>query len=295
VVVGDGGASVESAPVLLTVSNPAAPGRLVNIATRGLVVAGEALTPGFVLRGDGRASLLVRAVGPTLLRFGLGGTLADPRLELAAPGGSAFAANDNWSEGDEALARAISSAGAFALDTPARDAALLASLDTAISRAYTVRVSGPGATDSGLALAEVYDLSPPEAPVRLANLSTRGFVGTGSNALVAGFVIGGSGPLHLLIRAVGPGLRGFGVEDFLADPQFVVTPSGGTAPIAANDNWGGTATLVAAAAAVGAFPLAADSADAAGLLRLPPGAYTVTVTGAAGGTGNALVEIYDVP
>lgn len=131
--------------------------------------------------------------------------------------------------------------------------------------------------------------------MQIVNVSTRGFVGTGANALVPGFVIGGSGPLQLLIRAVGPGLAPFGVTGLLADPQLTVTPLGKDTPVATNDNWGGTATLTAAFAAAGAFALPLDSKDAAALLRLPPGAYTVTVAGVGGTTGTALVEIYEVP
>ena len=87
----------------------------------------------------------------------------------------------------------------------------------------------------------------------------------------------------------------FGVGDVLADPQLVVTPLGQTAPLAGNDNWGGTPVLASAFAATGAFPLEATSKDAALLIRLPPGAYTVTVSGSGNTTGTALVEIYDVP
>jgi hypothetical protein len=131
--------------------------------------------------------------------------------------------------------------------------------------------------------------------VQLANVSTRGFVGTGANALVPGFVIGGGGPLQLLIRAVGPGLAPFGVTGVLADPQITVVSQGGGTSIAANDNWGGDTTLRSAFAAAGAFGLALDSRDAAVLVRLPPGGYTVVVSGVGNTTGTALVEIYDVP
>lgn len=294
VTVGSGGSALESAFALLTVSNPASPGRLINVATRGLVPAGEALTPGFVLRGTGAKQLVVRGVGPTLLRFGLGGSLGDPRFELAPLGGAVLLANDDWSAAGP-LAAASAAVGAFPLDPLSRDAAALTSVNSNGSGAYTVRVTGATPTDSGIALAEIYDADPTTSPVQLANVSTRGFVGTGANILVPGFVIGGGGPLQLLIRAVGPGLAPFGVGGLLADPQIVITPLGGSVPVAGNDNWGGSPELAAAFAAAGAFALPPDSRDAAVLVRLPPGAYTVTVSGVANATGTALVEVYDVP
>ena len=62
-----------------------------------------------------------------------------------------------------------------------------------------------------------------------------------------------------------------------------------------NDNWGGGSSLAAAFTQVGAFALAPDSRDAALLVTLEPGNYTVQVSGAGGTTGVALVEVYEVP
>ncbi len=158
---------------------------------------------------------------------------------------------------------------------------------------YTVVVaSGGTAIESAAAILTV---ATPGVEGRLINVSTRGFVGSGAEALVPGFVIGGAGPRQLLIRAVGPGLAPFGVTGLLNDPQLSVAPLGRAAPVAANDNWGGAPGLIAAFAAVGAFGLPAGSGDAAVVVWLPPGAYTVTVSGVGGATGVALVEIYDMP
>ena len=296
VVVSSGGSAIESPAAILTVATPGVEGRIINVATRGLVQSGEALTPGFVLRGAGPKQLLVRGVGPTLLGFGLGGTLADPRFELAPLGATALLTNDDWSAAGGTLAAASAAVGAFPLDPLSKDAAAMTTLNpTGLATGYTVRITGPNAAASGLALAEIYDADPLTSPVQIINVSTRGFVGVGANALVPGFVIGGAGPKQLLIRAVGPGLAPFGVTGLLVDPQLAVIPLGRTATVAANDNWGGTPELIAAFAAVGAFGLPTGSGDAAVLVRLPPGAYTVTVSGVAGTTGTALVEIYDVP
>jgi hypothetical protein len=294
VVTSAGGAAIESARGILTVAAAGTSGRIVNVSTRGFVPAGGALTPGFVLRGAGVKPLLVRGVGPTLLRFGLGGSLADPRLEILPLGGTTpVLANDNWSGADAALGASTTTTGAFALETGSRDAATLAALDTAAGSGYTVRVFAADAAAAGLALAEIYDPDTSESGPRLVNVSTRGFVGTGVNSLVPGFVIRG-GPKLVLVRAIGPGLAPFGVTGVLADPQLALIPLGQDAPLAANDNWSGDAELAAAFAAAGAFALPADSKDAAVLIRLPPGGYTVNVSGTGGGTGTALIEVYDL-
>lgn len=135
----------------------------------------------------------------------------------------------------------------------------------------------------------------------LFNLSTRAQVGTDANVMIAGFVLGGTGAKKVLIRAVGPGLSPWFATGYLADPQLVVTKSDGTY-IAANDDWGSgdAAAIKAAGDSVGAFALADGSKDAAITLTLPAGGptgfsgYTVTVRGAYGGTGIALVEVYDL-
>ena len=294
VVLASAGSAVESRAVILTVATPGVAGRLINVSTRGFVPAGGSLTPGFVLAGNGSKRLLVRAAGPTLLRFGVDGIIPDPRLDVVPLGTTtALVANDDWSPG-AALTAATAASSAFALDPASKDSALLADFPAG-GAGYTARVTTASATTAGLVLAEIYEADGPDASARLINVSTRGFVGTGPNALVPGFVIGGAGPKQLLIRAVGPGLAPFGVPALLADPQIAIIPLGKTASVATNDNWGGTAELTAAATAVGAFALPDGSRDAAVLVWLPPGAYTVTVSGVANTTGTALVEIYDVP
>lgn len=126
----------------------------------------------------------------------------------------------------------------------------------------------------------------------LRNLSTRGQVGTGSNILIAGFVVGGSSPKQILIRAIGPTLSGFGITGALADSQLELFK--GTTRIALNDNWAGNTAITSASVTVGAFQLTANSLDAVVLAQLYPGAYTAQVSGVGGRTGVALVELYDV-
>lgn len=264
--------------------------RLANLSARGFIATGSELAVGIVSAG-GPKSLLLRAIGPTLGSFGVIGPLATPRLE-AIPGDAAVATavNAGWG-GLPALATAFSGVGAFPLTASSNDSALLS---THNGGTMTARVTSAATGGSGIALAEIYDRDPAVVTGRLVNLSVLGSVGTGAQTLVPGFVIAGNTSKLLLIRAVGPGLAPFGVTGVLADPRLTVVAQGATAPVVANDDWADDATLAAAFAAAGAFPLLPDSRDAAVLVRLTPGAYTVTVSGAGESTGRALVEIYDL-
>ena len=130
---------------------------------------------------------------------------------------------------------------------------------------------------------------------RLANISTRGRAGAGDDVMIAGFVLSGTAPRSVLIRAIGPTLSGFGVPGTLGDPRLALYR--GDTKLSENDNWSTSpaATDVAATTTrVGGFTLASGSADAALLLTLEPGAYTAQVSAAPGSaSGNALVEVYD--
>ncbi|MEO6243961.1 MAG: immunoglobulin domain-containing protein [Opitutaceae bacterium] len=294
VVVTNAADRIESAVATLTL-NEGGESRLINVSTRGFVPIGGSLTPGFVLRGNATKTLVIRAIGPTLGSFGVSGTLDDPMMEVIPLGGTlAVATNDNWG-GAVVLQSAFARVGAFPLAVAtSTDASVETSLVAAGASGYTVRITSKNPAVSGIALAEVYDEDPTSAPVRLVNVSTMGFVGTGQQALVPGFVIGGSAPKLLLIRAIGPGLAQFGVGGLLADPQLSVAPLGQDLTVARNDNWGTALDLVAAFTQAGAFALPSDSRDAAVVVRLPPGGYTVVVSGVGNTTGTALVEIYDL-
>jgi hypothetical protein len=162
---------------------------------------------------------------------------------------------------------------------------------------YTAVISGVN-NGSGLALVEVYDVEVPDAftPQKVMNLSARGEAGLGDRMLIAGFVINGSSPKKVLVRAVGPTLGGFGVSGTLADPVLRIVQ--GTTVVRENDNWeaGNNVQLMTEAASkAGAFALAAGSKDAALLITLPPGTYNAQVTGVGNTTGVSLVEVYEVP
>jgi hypothetical protein len=222
------------------------------------------------------------------------GALTDPALELYA-GPAMAAANDNWSDpagSGSALAAAFARSGAFGLTAGSRDAALLRPLGPGN---YTAQVTAPGTVATeGIALVELYEDPDPAAAGRLVNLSARAQVGSGDGILIAGFTLSGNVPRRVLVRGIGPALAGFGVGGVLANP--VLSLFRGATRVQQNDDWGGDPTLAAAFTAAGAFALGdAGSRDAALTAVIAPGSYTVQVAGAAGGTGVALIEVYELP
>jgi hypothetical protein len=246
--------------------------------------------------------VLVRGDGPALTAFGVTGVLPDPVLTLFNSSSTSLATNSGWG-GGTTLANAFLQVGAFSLSPTSKDAALLLPLSAG---GYTAQISSTTG-DSGVVLVEVYDADSGTPTARFVNLSARSQAGTGSQTLIAGFAVSGTGTETVLIRADGPSLTAFGVTGVLAAPQLTLFDSTGVA-IATNAGWGnastkGTssvqATISAATPAifsqVGAFALTAGSADSAMVVALPPGAYTAQVTGANNTTGVALVEVYEVP
>lgn len=290
------GVATES-PVAIVTVGPTGSSRLLNLSTRGVVPAEGALTPGFVIRGNGGKALLVRGVGPTLREFfGLGQAVADVRLAILPLGQTAAVFHDDdWTPVPEVIDATIAT-GAFGLVPGGKDAAVLAQLPSSSGSEYTVRITAPGSA-AGVALAEVYDPEPLGSPRRLVNVSTLGFAGQGEQALVVGFTIGGAAAKELLIRAVGPGLAAFGVGDRLANPRLRIIPLGNDTAVASNDDWhesGQSDALEAAFEASGAFVLPPGSNDAAIKLKLPPGGYSVQVVTGEESVGTVLVEVYDL-
>lgn len=274
-------------------SSPLLPkSRLVNLSSRAIAGSGEnALIAGVVVADTEAKRYLSRAIGPGLAAFGASGVVPDPQLSIFAAGGVELFRNNGWADGPDAqqlpsYARAV---GAFPLGSGSRDSALA---NTLTANAYTVQVTAPSG-QNGVALAELYEL---DANGRTVNLSTRAYVRTDEGVLIGGFVVAGAAYKRMLIRAVGPTLGGFGVANALIDP--VLTVFSGTKVVATNDRWEAAenpAAVIAASKNAGAFALAAGSQDAAMLLTLPPGAYTLEVKGKAGAEGVALLEIYEVP
>ena len=281
VLTGTGGVVVQSAA--------ASPSRIINLSARSTVgTGGNILIAGFVINGTGSKQILLRGIGPTLGQFGVSQPLAQPNLALISSGGTTLATNSTWG-GGATLTQAFAQVGAFALPSGSADAALLRATGAG---AYTSQLSGLSGT-TGVGLAEIYDADTGTPAARLINISARASVGTGSNILIAGFVISGNTPEKVVIRGIGPTLSLFGVTGSLATPQLVLYDSGNNA-LQVNSTWGGGPSLAQAFAQVGAFALPSASADAAILVTLPPGAYTAELSGVSGATGVGLAEVYEV-
>jgi hypothetical protein len=241
---------------------------------------------GFIISGSVPKRVLIRAIGPSLTRYGITDPLIDPVLELHGPAGFTTVLNDNWRDSQQAEIEATGI-------PPVND------LESAILRdltpgAYTAIVRGNGGT-SGVGLVEVYDLNE-GANSKLANLSTRAFVSTGDNIVIAGFLLSNHGDDSLgniIVRGIGPSLAPgiFPVSAVLADPSLELRDSNGSLLVSNND-WEDNPVQAAQITAAGLAPTnpreAAISASA-----LPPGLYTALLFGTANGTGIGVVEVYD--
>lgn len=284
--------------------------RMINLSSRARVAGNvNELITGFVIGGTEPKTVLLRAVGPALAPFGITDALPAARLRLFDGQGRLLREVEGW-RGDTVLPQDFARVGAFALSDGNTDAALITTLAPG---AYTMHVvpapttAGAPATGVGIGLAEIYDASvnPQGEYQRLVNISSRGTVLSSDGVLIGGFVITGNSPKRVLVRGVGPGLAAYGVNSTLTDP--VLTLFSENTVLARNDNWGTPVTvnttqspatgpeITAAGRSVGAFDLAAGSRDAAVVVTLAPGAYTAQVAGAGGGTGTALIEIYEIP
>ena len=267
-------------PAFIAVQNTAT---LVNISTRLNVLTGDnVLDGGFIVVGSGFKHVLIRGLGPSLASAGITGALADPIIELhSGTSNVIIAENDNWMKNQKAEIEATGL-------QPSNDAesALIATL---AAGAYTVIERGKQDT-TGVGLIEIYDLDAGVGP-ELANISTRGFVDTGSNVMIAGFIVASTtgGSSQVIVRALGPSLGNFGVANPLADPVLDLYDANGML-IASNDNW--QSDQEAEIDATGLQP--SNDAEAAIVITLAPGAYTAIESGKNDGTGVGLVEVYNL-
>lgn len=250
-------------------------GHLANISTRAAVQTGDnALIAGFIFTTDQFTNVVVRGIGPSLTAAGITNALQDPTLDLADSSGKIFASDDNWKDTQE---NQIASTGLAPTDN--RESAYNNFFSSA---ACTAILRGKNST-VGTGLVEVYDVG---GSRELANISTRSFVGTGDDVLIAGFIIE-RGQATLLIRALGPSLTAAGVNGALQDPSLVVRDANGF-PVAFDNDW--KQHQQAAIQATGLAPT--DDREAASLITLRAGSYTATVSGSNNTTGIGLVEVY---
>jgi hypothetical protein len=291
-------------------------GALVNVSTRALVGAGgRQLIGGFIVSGPGSKRLLVRAAGPSLSAFGVGGVLADPILRVFRPPDSAsLAENDDWGAQPEASATLVRG---FPFASGSKDSALLLDLPPG---AYTANIEGVGGA-TGTALIEAYELDRSQG-MKLVNLSTRGWAER-SRPMVAGFVVETRPgelprPKRLLIRVLGPTLTAFGVADVMGDPMLTLYDGQGRILIS-NDDWDPPTTNLGSGVSVrrgtvdqlseqaifdvitGLNLPAMQPVEPAVIVDLAPGSYTVVVqpfedlaSNQPERPGIGIVEVYEI-
>jgi outer membrane biosynthesis protein TonB len=258
------------------------PSQAINLSTRMRVGTDDRVAiGGLIVTGSAPKRLLFRGIGPSLSRVGIADFLADPVLELHGSCVFPTMINNNWRDTQE---QEIEATGI----PPTNDfeSAIIATLDPGF---YTVILRGSG-NSTGVALLEIYDLNQAAAS-KLANISTRAFVSTGSDIVIAGFLLGnGSGDDSLIVRGLGPSLSAAGLAPVLADPTLELRDDNGTLLIS-NDNWEDNPAQAAEIIAAGLAP--GNNLESAIAATLPPGAYTALLAGLNNSTGLGLVEVYN--
>jgi autotransporter-associated beta strand protein len=253
--------------------------KLLNISTRADVQTDDrVLIGGLIISGSAPKNLLLRAIGPSLGVAGIAGALADPILELHSPDNMVIT-NDNWRDTQE---EAILLTGLAPTDE--LESAIVATLEPGL---YTAIVRGSN-SGTGVALVEAYDVEQ-TADSGFANISTRGFVQTGDNVMIGGFIVGGgeNESSSVIIRGLGPSLEDAGVTDALQDPTVDLYDADGSV-VASNDDWKDSQQ-----AEIEAADLApTNDREAALAADLLPGSYTAIERGKDNTSGVGLVEIY---
>lgn len=257
------------------------PAEALNLSARLNVGTGDDVAiVGFIVTGTDSKEVIVRGLGPSLEVNGVPLTdlLADPTLSLYQ-GDTLIMTNDNWKDSQEAE---IEATGIPPMDDP--ESAIVATLAPG---SYTAILSGTnGGTGNGQV--EVYDLDT-TVNSTLANASTRGFVQTGDNVLIAGFIVGTGESDTIVVRAIGPSLADMGVADPLLDPTLDLYDANGVI-LVSDDNWRDSQeTLIQS---TGLTPT--NDAESAIIKSLGPGNYTAVVRGKDDTTGVALVEVYNL-
>lgn len=192
--------------------------------------------------------------------------------------------NDNWQD-DPAQAAQLTSLG-LAPQNP-NESGIVATLQPGAS--FTALLAGANG-GAGVGLVEIYDVNP-TANAQLANISTRGFVRTGDNVMIGGFILGAGNITGVVVRGIGPSLAQFDLGNLLADPILELRDSNG-ALLISNDDWQDDPLQAAQLNAHGLAPQ--DPKESGIFATLPPGAFTAILAGTSGGTGIGLVEIYNV-
>jgi hypothetical protein len=255
-----------------------------NLSTRMRTDLGDNVAiGGFTINGTVPKHVIIRAIGPSLTKFGFpaSAVLADPILEVHGPGSFGKITNNNWRESQEAQIKADGL-------PPTND--LESAIDATLPPgAYTGLVKGNN-NGVGICLFEVYDLDA-AADSKLANLSSRAFAGSGDNVVIAGFVLDqNQGTDRVIIRGLGPSLAKFGISNTLADPTLELRDANGTL-ILANNDWQDNPAQAAEITAAHLAP--SNKKESAISTPLQPGLYTAILSGVDNTQGIATVEVYD--
>jgi hypothetical protein len=271
------------------------PATLGNISTRLQVGTNDrVMIAGFIVQGNAPKRVLIRAAGPSLTQFGVPNALANPRLELHDTTNT-IGMNDDWQTTQ--IGGVITSDQVAEIQNSGlapRDPLESALIATLPPGSYTAIVQGVNG-GTGVGIVEVYDLDATSGSL-LANISTRGFVQTGDNVMIGGFIVV-TQPTRVIIRAIGPSLTQFGVPDALVNPQLELHDANSL--IGRNDDWqttqiGGIITSDQVAEIQNSQLAPTNPAESAIIVTLPPGSYTAIVRGVNNTTGNALVEVYSL-
>jgi hypothetical protein len=259
------------------------PPKPINLSTRMLVQTGDNVgIGGFIITGSTTKRVIIRAIGPSLKGFGVPNALADPILELHGPNAFVTITNNNWRDTQENEIRGTG--------IPPSDNLESAIVVTLVPGAYTAIVRGNDST-SGVSLVEIYDLNQ-VVDAKLANVSTRATVSNGDNIVIAGFVLSiSSGSDRIVVRGLGPSLTAFGVPNALANPTLELRDPNG-ALLASNNDWQDNPAQAAELTTIGLAPT--EHLESAIVATLPTGLYTALLSGANGGTGVGVVEVYDL-
>jgi hypothetical protein len=287
-----------SRAVTATTDTPPVFSELRNISTRAFVQTGDnVLIGGFIIQGSGTKRVIIRAIGPELTQYGVPNPLFNPTLELHNATGALIASNDDWMHtiigGIITTNQVQDIMNSGYAPTDGRESAIIGDLPPGN---YTAILRGVD-NMTGVALVEVYDLSPGTGPI-LANISSRAFVQQNDDVMIGGFIVQGAQSKRVIIRAIGPELAHYGISDALADPTLELHDQAG-ALIASNDNWqttiiGGIITANQVQEIMNSGYAPTEPSESAIIATLAPGRYTAIVRGKNIIVGVALVDLYDL-
>jgi CSLREA domain-containing protein len=269
----------------------AASGFAANVSTRLSVGTGDnLLIEGLIVQGPAGSTkkIVVRAIGPSLTSLGVANAIANPILEIFDSNNVKIASNDDWKTtqvgGIITTDQSAEISGSGLAPGNDLEAAIIATLAPGN---YTAVVRGSG-NGGGTAVVDAYDISP-NSTAQLANVATRGLVQPGDNLLISGFIVK-SAPVKVVVRAIGPSLAAFGIDNALPDTTLQLRDQNGVV-VRENDDW--MSDQKTELESLGLQP--SNNLEAALVETIPPGQYTAQVRGKPETTGTGVVEVYFLP